>query len=217
MSGQCLHSFSAFVKCLEKADFSRLPGHDAQMRMAPAFRLEEIEHRGGGKHAVKSSVLLLFFPLSDGKPGTVMIQRPEYNGAHGGQISFPGGRYEASDPDLAFTALRETHEEIGVDPGRIKLVGRLTDLYIPPSNFVVSPFVGIASERPVFKPDPSEVAEILEFSTSHLFEPSCRTLQAITLSNGRKISTPCFYLRGRIIWGATAMIVSEFMELLECL
>jgi 8-oxo-dGTP pyrophosphatase MutT (NUDIX family) len=217
MTERCLQSFNKFVRCLESADFSNLPGVKAQLLMAPSIRHTDILNMGIGRNPVKSSVLLLFYPGTEQQVTTVLIQRPEYDGAHSGQISFPGGRFEPGDTDLAYTALRETHEEIGVDPGMVDLKGRLTDLFIPPSNFIVTPFLGISESRPTFIPDPGEVAAILEISLKDLLNPACREMKVLTLRDGYRLETPCFNLNGNIIWGATAMIISEMAKIIEAL
>lgn len=217
MINHCITEFQDFKRCLGNIDFFSLPGVQAQLIMAPAIRHADILGMGAGREPVKSSVLLLFYPDTSGQVTTVLIQRPEYNGAHSGQISFPGGRHEPGDPDLAHTALRETNEEIGVDLGMVSIQGKLTDLFIPPSNFIVSPFVGIAEYRPVFTPDPVEVAGILEFSLKELLNPSCREMRELTLRDGYRLETPCFNLNGHIVWGATAMIISEMAAAIESL
>lgn len=203
--------FKDFASLLRGLPYDRLPGLEAQLKLAPINRKLEISSLGNGKNAVKSAVLFLFFPDENGCTTTVFIKRPEYNGAHSGQISFPGGRYEPSDPDLDFTALRETHEEIGVPPSDVELVGKLSDLFIPPSNYIVSPYLGLAKQRPAFVPEPSEVAGIIEIKLSDFFQPAnCQTKQ-ITLIGGYSLQTPCYIINGHVIWGATAMMVSEFL------
>lgn len=216
-AAHCIHAFPDFIRCLEKMDFSSLPGLQAQLIMAPAIRHEDISLMGAGKSPVKSSVLLLFYPDARNQPMTVLIRRPEYDGAHSGQISFPGGRYEPDDRDLAFTALRETWEEIGVNPQEVVLVGKLTDLFIPPSNFLVSPYIGTSEKRPDFRQDPKEVAAILEFPLKDLLNPACREMTTLTLRDGLRLETPCFLLNGHVIWGATAMIISEMAAIIESL
>ncbi len=206
--------FHDFVRYLENADFSNLPGVQAQLQMAPSIRHTDIRNMGLGRNPVQSSVLLLFYPDKVQQATTVLIQRPEYDGAHSGQISFPGGRRETGDPDLAYTALREAKEEIGVDPGLVDLKGKLTELFIPPSNFIVTPFIGISKSRPDFIPDPGEVAAILEFSLKDLLNPACMEMKHIRLRDGHRLETPCYNMNGHIIWGATAMIISEMAEVI---
>jgi 8-oxo-dGTP pyrophosphatase MutT (NUDIX family) len=215
MTARCMPDFHDFVRCLENADFSNLPGVQAQLQMAPSIRHNDILNMGHGRNPIQSSVLLLFYPDKYQQVTTVLIQRPEYDGVHSGQISFPGGKREPGDPDLAHTALREAQEEIGVDPGLVHLKGRLTDLFIPPSNFIVTPFLGISVSRPDFIPDPGEVAAILEISLEDLLNPASKQMQLLTLRDGYRLETPCFILNGHIIWGATAMIIYEMAELIK--
>ncbi len=204
--------FKDFASLLRGLPYDRLPGLEAQLKLAPVNRKLEISSLGNGKNAVKSAVLFLFFPDENGCTTTVFIKRPEYNGAHSGQISFPGGRYETTDPSLEYTALRETHEEIGVPVSDIEVAGKLSDLFIPPSNYIVSPYIGITRKRPAFKADPLEVAAILEIELSDFFQTAnCRTKELV-LIGGYRLQTPCFEINGHTIWGATAMMVSEFLE-----
>jgi 8-oxo-dGTP pyrophosphatase MutT (NUDIX family) len=210
-----LNDFDSFLKLLDRFPVNDLPGLDAQLRMAPDIRREEISRMGKESNAVKSSVLFLFYPLPNGSTATVFIQRPIYAGSHSGQISFPGGRYEKTDHGLDFTALRETHEEIGVQPDKIEIKGRLSDLYIPPSNYIVSPFIGICRQQPVFRPDPKEVSAIIEVELQAFFEKQNIVTKTFTLPTGYSFQTPCYSINGYIIWGATAMIISEFKQALR--
>ncbi len=215
MRMDCLNTYENLKSSLQRIDYSKLPGLDAQLRMAPEFRHEEVKSMGAGNSAIKSSVLLLFYPSETDHPLLVFILRPEYNGAHSGQISFPGGRYERDDPGMEYTALRETHEEIGVNPEQVEVLGKLSDLYIPPSNYLVYPFVGVADHRPVFKPDPLEVAAIIEIDFSLFFQKEHFIFKSVHLRDGTIIQTPCFTINGHIIWGATAMILEELLATLR--
>ncbi len=190
----------------------QLPGLDAQLTMAPPHRKEDLQLFLHYREAKKSSVLIIFFEES-GIYNVVFIKRTEYNGAHSGQISFPGGKWEKSDIDLYHTALRESEEEIGIDTSLVTYCGKLTDLYIPPSNFIVSPFVVVYNKRVPFKPDPSEVAEILEIPFNFLLTPNAVQQTTIKISNGYPLLVPCFNFQENIIWGATAMIMSEMINL----
>jgi 8-oxo-dGTP pyrophosphatase MutT (NUDIX family) len=165
--------------------------------------------------ARSSSVLMLFYRYN-GRWFMPFIQRSVYDGAHSGQISFPGGKCEEGDTDHLFTALRETHEEIGVLPRHIMHLGALTPLYIPNSNFYVYPQVGWMEEPPVFVPDPLEVDEIIEVSIDRLLDPG--QIKWFTRNiNQTEISAPYFDADGKAIWGATAMMLSEMLEVLRSL
>ncbi len=208
-----MFTFSHIIKSLKKLNFSDLPGLEAQIRMAPVHRQDEIRRMKSSGDPVKSGILFLIYPLNNGEAGTVLIQRPQYDGVHGGQISFPGGGYEKQDQTLMHTALREAKEEVSVLPDEVEVLGKLTDLYIPPSNHLVSPYVAVASSRPNFKPDPKEVESIIELPLSVFFDAERLQSVPISLSDGRTLMCPCYLTDGLIIWGATAMMISEFVEL----
>lgn len=163
----------------------------------------------------KSAVLVLLFP-EDEVWKTVLMLRNAYQGVHSQQVSFPGGRVEPEDQTLKDTALRETEEEIGVNRNEIKVIGNLTELFIPPSGYLVSPFVGYVEERPHFVPDQIEVNELIYPHVESLLDSSIRT-QALFESGitHTKIKAPCFVLEGHKVWGATAMMLSEFIAVLN--
>ncbi|MFW6226501.1 MAG: NUDIX hydrolase [Bacteroidota bacterium] len=180
--------------------------------MAPTYRLNDLLNTDNHLRAVKSSIMILFFEKS-GDYYIPFIKRPLYDGVHSGQIAFPGGRWESTDKSMYHTALRETREEIGIKPEKVRFAGKLTDLYIPPSNYIVSPFVGIYHSTDTFIADPSEVAEIIEIPFSFFLQPDVRQEAQLTLRDGRKITTPAFRFNNEIIWGATAMIMNELIVL----
>tara|TARA_B100001245_G_scaffold236673_1_gene229627 strand:- start:810 stop:1454 length:645 start_codon:yes stop_codon:yes gene_type:complete len=199
--------FNHFREELEKAFTRPLPGQDAQYQMTPAGR-ERVDLKRIDQEKVKqAATAALFFPMQN-RPHLILTRRVEYPGVHSGQISFPGGRREPEDESFMDTALRETHEEIGVKAGDITLLGSLTALYIPPSNFFVYPFVGILDQKPEFFPQESEVAEILSLDFN-LFLPGESLKQTIVDARGFKLKVPAFNINGHIIWGATAMMISE--------
>jgi len=189
-----------------------LPGMDAHLEMAPFYRRDEIHHHAQIDHAVKSSVLILFY-IKDEQEHLVFIKRPEYEGVHSGQIALPGGRWEPHDKSYYDTALREAHEEIGIDTSRVSHLGKLSQLYIPPSNYLVYPFVAIYDGEARFDPDPDEVAAILEIPFQFFLNSASAKTVELTLKNGLIIQTPCFDFQGNIIWGATAMMINELIIL----
>ncbi len=207
--------FGDIVRVLRNADFSLLPGQKSQLTMAPALRRDEIRRLGKGMNAVSSGVLILLFPDRENQASTVFIQRPVYDGVHSGQISLPGGRREEYDPDLQNTALREAKEEIGINPDSVELSGKLSDLYIPPSNFIVSPFVGLYHQEPSFLPDPNEVEQVIPVKMAEFYQPENIREIPIRLTGGDCLPTPCYDINGRIIWGATAMIMAEFLAFIK--
>lgn len=210
-----MNVFSKIIDDIRLINFSSLPGLEAQIRMAPINRRDDIRTMGEGHKPFKSGVLMLIYPLPEDEAGVVFIRRPKYNGVHSGQISFPGGRYEPGDADLRHTALREAKEEIGIDPEKVEVIGKLTDLYIPPSNHKVSPWVGIMHERPVFKPDPVEVESILEVALASFFIDESQQTLPIKLADGSRLKTPCYQINGHVIWGATAMMMAELLECIK--
>jgi len=193
-----------------------LPGITSHIKMAPRHRVEELSSLASiVPLARNSAVLILLFPVNR-KLKTVFIQRSVYEGVHSGQISFPGGKHEKSDKDFEATALRETFEEIGVEPDKIEILAQLTDFYIPPSNFLVKVFVGYSSQKPVFTPDHKEVQSILEADIDEFYDSQNITEKEF-YSTSRKtiINAPCYLVNGMEIWGATAMMLSELLDVLN--
>jgi 8-oxo-dGTP pyrophosphatase MutT (NUDIX family) len=161
------------------------------------------------------SVLILLY-CADDELHVVLTRRPEYDGVHAGQVSCPGGRHEPPE-SLSATALRETYEEIGIPPAEVELLGELTSLYVMPSDFEVHPFVGRYSGagRPRFVPDTREVAVVLEVPLRLLLNPSTRAEEEMELRGGLRMVVPFFRVGEHHVWGATAMILSEFVERLR--
>jgi 8-oxo-dGTP pyrophosphatase MutT (NUDIX family) len=189
-----------------------LPDYDgfaAQRRMAPSSRpVGRFESRPGEPRL--GGVLMLLYCVND-EVMLVLIRRPDYNGVHSGQVSCPGGRHEPPE-SLETTALRETYEEVGIRPEEVVVLGQLTTLYIPPSDFEVHPFVGYFSAgRPAFVPDSREVAEIIEVSLADLLDPATRVEEVWEL-RGVEVLVPFYQISGQKVWGATAMMLSELVE-----
>jgi 8-oxo-dGTP pyrophosphatase MutT (NUDIX family) len=204
-------SFHNFIAALEHDLQQPLPGRAAQYHMAPMPRPGAEMDDSPAPNARQSSVLLLLYPYEE----TVyipLILRPTYPGVHSGQVGLPGGGYEPGDGDLIKTALREAQEEVGIDPARVNVLGKLSTLYIRPSNNLVLPVVGWAAERPDFLPDPREVALLIEASLLEFLDPANRRTEVWEL-RGRTANVPLFGVRNQTIWGATAMILGEFLAL----
>ncbi|XZF13121.1 NUDIX hydrolase [Chitinophagaceae bacterium MMS25-I14] len=192
-----------------------LPGMRAQEKMAGRVlpMPEEIP-----ADARSSAVLALLFPKED-LLNLLLIQRSVDGGAHSGQISFPGGRYELSDSSLEYTALRETNEEVGVDTASVSVLGALSRIYIPVSNFNVFPYVGFTPQKPnPYTLSRDEVADVLEIPLVQLFDPAHKTTADVRPSSrpGMLLRVPAYQLPdGPMIWGATAMILSELETVFE--
>ena len=186
-----------------------LPGIGIQYKMAPGLRMK-IRPSVNTK---KAAVLILLYP-HHGSLCTIFIRRPRYRGIHSGQISLPGGKMELYESDPAETALRETHEEIGINPLEIEILGKLTELHIPVSKILVVPFVGYISERPLFHPHHFEVESMIETSVNEFLKPGTRQ-EKMKIMFINKAIVPFYNINGHHIWGATAMIISEFVEILK--
>ncbi|MTI19802.1 CoA pyrophosphatase [Fulvivirga sp. RKSG066] len=201
------------VKHLSQKVNNGLPGMEAQQLMMPVestrerFNLDKKDVRRGG-------VLILLYQ-KEGSIFMPLTQRHDYGGTHGGQVSLPGGKFEEIDTDITSTALRETREEIGIAESQINVIGRLTDLYIPPSNFRVTPVIGYIKQKPAFEIDTFEVKELIEVRIDELLDLEKRKRKDITVRQGIKLNAPYFDLGGRVVWGATAMILSEFVTILD--
>ncbi len=207
-----------YVRAL-KAQFEKpLPGVFAQQIMAPAHRLSSSQYKNSIKNSREGSVLVLLYMRNE-VPHFMLTLRQSYDGIHSGQISLPGGKIEATDANPVAAALRETEEEIGVSSKSIEIIGELTELYIPPSNFLVHPVVGFLKTIPNFIRDEKEVAELIDVATSVLHTEELRQQKIMDLSRGAKsldlkqVHVPFFNINGHHVWGATAMILSEFAEL----
>ncbi|MCB0806135.1 MAG: CoA pyrophosphatase [Bacteroidales bacterium] len=205
--------FNLFCKKLEKRLDETLPGNDAHMQMASKVRLKELNFNSDISKAIRSAVLILFYP---GKTSTqtVFILRPQYDGVHAGQIAFPGGRAEPEDRSIIDTALREAYEEVNIKPQAVKVLGTLSDLYIPPSNYIVTPVVGTTDKMPEFERDPAEVDEIILADAGFLLDPSL-IKETIVKVRGFSIEAPYFDINGYVVWGATAMILNELKAIIE--
>ena len=202
-------SVNDFIRLLRDELSKELPGIDYQYKMAPALRLKIQRDRV----QKKAAVLILLYP-SGNRLHTVLMQRTDYPGAHGGQISLPGGKKEEGDRDCYSTAMRESREEIGVNPEKIEILGKLSDLYIPVSNMLVSPVVGFMKEKPSFTTDPQEVKYLIETPIDRFLDTETKKNKVrIILFN--KAMIPYYDIKGHTVWGATAMIISELEEVLR--
>jgi 8-oxo-dGTP pyrophosphatase MutT (NUDIX family) len=162
----------------------------------------------------ESAVLALIYPRA-GSLHTLLMLRPEYDGVHSGQVAFPGGRREEQDATLQDTALREFTEETGATTDPFTLLGELSRVYIPPSRSLVTPFLAYTEELPPTRPDPREVAALIETPLEELLRPDVVQVRRQYIQVlGREAEIPYFDLQGQVVWGATAMMLAELRELL---
>lgn len=192
-----------------------LPGKVAHAELSPLpLKSRHLHYSKAADYRV-GAVSLLFYNKAN-KPHFVLTQRHDYDGAHSGQISFPGGKYEEVDLVPRQTALRETEEEIGVKDVDVNVVKGLSDLYIPPSNFLVYPFVGFLEKEPMFVIDTFEVKELIEVPVEFLFETKIqyKPLSELAGDSSYDKDCPCFVYNDKVVWGATAMILNEMRHIL---
>jgi 8-oxo-dGTP pyrophosphatase MutT (NUDIX family) len=204
---------SDFVAKLKLEIQKGLPGTDVQWQMASSDRFVKDFPRFPGKDARDASVLILLYPHNR-SIYIVFMQRPDYNGVHGGQISFPGGKKESDDENAIQTALREALEETGVDPTIVNIIGTLTPLFIPVSNMLVTPVVGWTNGKPSFKHKPEEVLFLIEADVKKLLDPSIVKFKPFEI-RGEILEIKYFDFEGNTIWGATAMILHELLNLIR--
>ncbi|HXH18271.1 MAG TPA: CoA pyrophosphatase, partial [Chitinophagales bacterium] len=174
-----------------KESMKKLPGHSAQEKMAPEHRLPSEQWERYYANAKKGGVLILFYPFGNAIH-TVLIQRPTYDGVHSGQVGFPGGQKENADKDIIETALREAKEEVGVDLKSIIVLGQLTELYVPPSNFLITPVVACSFYRPEFIIDKKEVAEIIEPTVKELLNEKAIGVTSLRVRDDISIQAPYY-------------------------
>ena len=189
-----------------------LPGWSAQQQMATEV------HRNArlkpNADARRAAVLILLYPYNN-QIYLPLIVRPVYAGVHSGQVALPGGKIEPEDTSPVAAALRETEEEIGVQVPEAQVIGALSDLYIPPSNFIVTPVLAYTEAQPTYQPDPGEVAKVLDFPLSAFASPDNKSTVRVKAMKNVTLEAPCYRINGRTVWGATAMMMSELLAVLE--
>lgn len=208
--------FSYLINLEAKIRKNTLPGIEAHAIMTHKSRRSELQNLDFSTLDAKvASVMVLLYPNSNHQVQLVLIRRNKYPGVHSNQIGLPGGAFEDNDPDTECTALRETEEEIGVNKNEIRVLKKLTPLYIPPSNFLVYPFLGICEFTPDFIPQETEVEEIIEIELSDLLADEHVQLKEVSSAYMPATKVTCFYLQNQIIWGATAMVLSELKQFIK--
>lgn len=198
---------------LKERLLQELPGYAAHKIVAP-YRYSPEKYGDRLSSAKLSSTLILLY-LKEGIWHTVFMERTVYEGAHSGQISFPGGKTEETDYDYIHTALRESNEELGIESDKVTIIGKLSELFVPISDFLIYPVVGIYDGVPQFIKDEIEVQSIIEVSLDYLFNASNFKSKKLKHSNQLLVETPYFDVYGHTIWGATAMMVNELKVILK--
>ena len=207
--------FLKFKKKLANQIGQNVSNSDAQQLMSPFKNGNRNVLLEMNKTPRMGGVMLLVYN-KDQKAHFTLIRRPEYDGVHSGQIALPGGQMDKEDNDIQDTALRETFEEVGVFASKIQVLGQISQVYIPPSKFLVTPFIGIMDEYPSFIKDDYEVAEVLEVPISLLFDDSIIKSGPVNVGKeGYTMKVPYFDIFGHKVWGATAIMLSEFKAIMK--
>lgn len=208
--------FKEFYQQALKIKDLPLPGTDSHHKMSPLMRIQWLKsNQIAKKNPKRAGVMALFYPDVNQNTKLLLILRKTYQGVHSNQIGFPGGKVEEQDKDLLETALRETHEEVGVTPESVEVLKELSEVYIPPSNFLVQPFMGIHSNPGRFVIQESEVEALVEVYLRDFLDNSNHIEENLSTSYAKNINVPAYKLNGYTVWGATAMMMSEIKELLE--
>lgn len=204
-----------FEAKIHAAISNSLPGENAHLLMNPSGRGLSSEAKKKAINVRESAVAIVMYSTEISHE-IVLIQRPDYIGAHGGQISFPGGKRDVGDLDLKATAIRECHEEIGISLEDSIFLGQLTPVYIPVSNFHVEPYLFYCDQIPLFVKDEREVQHIFSISIADLLHDGTISSMEIEIKGDKLYKDiPCFLINEKKIWGATALILSELKEILR--
>jgi len=206
--------FSDFKNKIPALKTNALGGLEAQFKLAPAMRLRYDAATIQANNPRKAAVLALFYPNQQEETCFLLTQRARYQGTHSAQISFPGGKIEPRDTSLLETALRETYEEVGVSKASIMPIREMTSVFIPPSNFLATPFLAYTEQQPIFHMN-DEVDQTIEVLLSDLFAEESISSVMMHTSYMDSIAVPCFKLNNYTVWGATAMMLSEIKELFK--
>ncbi|WP_293295977.1 CoA pyrophosphatase [Allomuricauda sp.] len=208
--------FNEFYQLALKLKNLPLPGTDSHNKMSPDLRIQWLkQNKVEDVNPKRAGVMALFYPDVDQETRLLLILRKVYKGVHSNQIGFPGGKVEMIDKDLRDTALRETHEEVGVPPKEIEVIKGLSEVYIPPSNFLVKPYIGVYPQPKPFVKEEKEVESLVEVYLKDFMDDSNHIQEILSTSYAKNINVPAFKLNGYTVWGATAMMLSEIKELLR--
>ncbi len=199
-----------------KVENLELPGKKALFKMAPMERVKELKDVDiKALNPREAAVTALFYPNKDNQTFLILILRKTYKGVHSAQIGFPGGKVEPEDKDLKDTAKRETEEEVGVPYDDIQLIKKMTTAYIPPSNFNVHPFIGYIEDTPKLIKQDDEVEDIVLVDIDDFLNEDSLIEETLTTSYATELTVPAFHLNGHVVWGATAMMLSEIKTLFK--
>ncbi len=208
-------NFNTFVKSIEGIENAPLPAEASQFKMSPPYRADLVsKQKELIKTAKKSAVLALFYPDETNETHIILILRKTYKGVHSAQVGFPGGKLEANET-LEEAALREANEEVGVAIDTVTVLKEMTQIYIPPSNFFVQPYMGISNITPKFVKQDAEVEALLEVKLSDFLNEDNVVTKTVTTAKNIKVEVPAYNLNNHLVWGATAMMLSEIKDLLK--
>ncbi|EAP86219.1 NUDIX hydrolase [Croceibacter atlanticus] len=209
-------TFDDFKVLASKVENLELPGKKALFKMAPMERVKELKDVDiKALNPREAAVTALFYPNKDNQTFLILILRKTYKGVHSAQIGFPGGKVEPEDKDLKDTAKRETEEEVGVPYDDIQLIKKMTTAYIPPSNFNVHPFIGYIEDTPKLIKQDDEVEDIVLVDIDDFLNEDSLIEETLTTSYATELTVPAFHLNGHVVWGATAMMLSEIKTLFK--
>jgi len=204
--------FTEFINELETKLKESLPARNAHQKvMSNRKSVDEIDETA--LNARQSAVLINLYPKNN-QLHTVFIQRPIYEGVHSGQIALPGGKVEVFDKNLEETALREAEEELNIKANNLNIIGKLTPIYVPPSNFLIHPFIAFQLNRPDFIIQESEVASYIECRLEFLMGED-KLITSEVIAGGASMNAKGYQLDNHFIWGATGMMIKEFAEVLD--
>ncbi|MNE50788.1 putative NUDIX hydrolase [compost metagenome] len=207
--------FQEFLKYIPKIAKEKVIGEEAHEKMMPPERITLFKGLDlNPVNARKACVMMLFYPKNN-EPHLILIVRNSYKGVHSSQIGFPGGKVEDFDISLEDTALRETYEEIGIEREKINIVRPFTEIYIPPSNFKVYPFLGYATEELRFVPSDREVFGLIELPLFVLLDEQNLVKKTLSTSYMDEVGVPAFKYGEHYIWGATSQMLNELKEVIK--